>query len=584
MSTAMYSGVSGLKAQGTRLDVIGNNIANISTNGYKSQSVSFSDLLSQTLSSATAPSTATNRGGTNAQQVGLGVNVAAISTNMDTGSTETTGSDMDVSIGGDGFFIVEGGGSGTYQFTRAGNFGVDTNGNLTVNGLTVCGWQAYTKNTDGTYTYDTQKTVSPINLFSDTTNGNKKVIAPSASATATLSGTLDPTSTAQGTGLQAINATHTSDSTSTMTVYDAEGNSYDVQVKLTKCYTDASTSLAAGKVTGGIDLSGLSSTNKLSITNGSNDQLDIKIGSSAAVTLDFASADKSYSSASDLVADINTAITADSSLSGKVTASLSSDGKNIIFTSVTSGSANSVSITGGNAMSTILGTTSTMTTVAGTDAYTGTGNTSWYWEAAPSDSTLSVGTPSSGYIEFNSKGKLVTGDTAYSTTPSVTLTPSSSVGAATFDVKLDLSGLSSYTTSSTTSSGSSVTAKADGYASGELQDVAIGSDGIITGSYSNGQKQPLAMLSLATFTNPEGLEKIGTNLYTTTVNSGTFTGGVAAGTSGTGKLSSGTLEGSNVDLAQEFSNMMITQRAYQANSKIITTSDEMMETLINLKR
>ena len=569
MSTAMYTSVSGLKAQGTRLDVIANNISNISTMGYKSQSVSFSDLLSQTLSSATAPSTATNRGGTNAQQVGLGVNVAAINTNMDVGSTETTGSDMDVSIGGDGFFIVQGGGTGTYQFTQAGNFGVDTNGNLTVNGLTVCGWEAYTKNTDGTYTYDTQKTVAPLNLFSDTTNGNKKVIAPSATETATLSGTLDPTSAAQGTALKTINATHTSDSTSTMTVYDPQGNSYDVQVKLTKCYTDANHGVTQ---TGSIALDGTQD-----ITT-SNNTLNIAVDGNAAETITLTSG--TNIAAATLLADVQTQISNNTNLKGKVTASLDST-NHLVFTSVSTGGSSAVALTG-NAMTDSTSVIGTPT--AGAVYTTGSGNTSWYWEAVPSDSTLSVGTPASGYVEFNSSGKLVTTDANYSTTPSVTLTPASSIGAAAFDVKLDLSGLSSYATTTTTSSGSSVTATADGYASGELQDVSIGSDGIITGSYSNGQKQPLAMLALANFTNAEGLEKIGSNLYTTTVNSGTFTGGVAAGTAGTGKLSSGTLEGSNVDLAQEFSNMMITQRAYQANSKIITTSDEMMETLINLKR
>jgi flagellar hook protein FlgE len=124
----------------------------------------------------------------------------------------------------------------------------------------------------------------------------------------------------------------------------------------------------------------------------------------------------------------------------------------------------------------------------------------------------------------------------------------------------------------------------DGYESGELQDFTIGSDGLITGVYSNGQKEPLAMVALANFSNAAGLEKIGSNLYTTTANSGDFTGGVAAGSGGTGTLSSGTLEMSNVDLAQQFSEMMITQRAYQANSKIISTTDEMLETLVNLVR
>lgn len=574
MSTAMYSGVSGLKSQQTRLDVIGNNIANISTTGYKSQSVSFSDLLSQTLSGATAPSTSTSRGGTNAQQVGLGVNVAAISTNMDTGSTESTGSDMDVSIGGSGFFIVQGGGTGTYQFTRAGNFGVDTNGNLTVNGLTVCGWESYTTGTDGTYTYDTQKTVEPINLFLDSTNGNKKVIAPEASSTATISGTLSPTEDAQGTALNAISASHTTDSTSTMTVYDAEGNSYDAQVKYTKCYTDATTTASAGTDTGSVALSG-SALTVASTANTIN--ISVDGGTGVDVTLPAST----YASASDYVSALNTAIQA-STLGSSVTASVDSS-NHLVFTSATTGASSSVSVTSGSSNDGLSAMVGTGTAVTGTAAHTGSGNTSWYWEVASSDSNLTVGTPSSGYIEFDSTGKLVTTDTTnYNTTPSVTLTPAASVGAAAFTVQLNMAGLSSYTTTSSTTS--SVTATANGYASGELQDVSIGSDGIITGSYSNGQKQPLAMLALATFTNPEGLEKIGSNLYTTTVNSGSFTGGVAAGTSGTGTLSSGTLEGSNVDLAQEFSNMMITQRAYQANSKIITTSDEMMQTLIELKR
>jgi len=458
MSTAIYSGVSGLKSQQTKLDVIGNNIANISTTGYKSQSVSFSDILSQTISGATGPSSSSNRGGTNPEQVGLGVIVGSVATNMTTGSTQTTGNSMDVSIGGNGFFIVQSGTGSEYEFTRAGNFGVDQSGNLTVNGLKVCGWEQYTTDSSGTNAYNTQKSVEPINVFTDSINGNKKIIAPQATSSAALSGNLDPTKTAKGTGLTTIGTVPTtSDSTTTMSVYDTEGNSYDVQVKISKCYTDAST------------------------------------GGSAA----------------------------------------------------------------------------------------GSGNTSWYWETVSSAANLTVGTPSSGYIEFDSNGKLITTDTSnFNTTPSITLNPSSSVGAGSFTVKLDMSGISTYTSSTT----SSVTADPNGYAAGELSDISVGSDGIITGSYSNGEKQPLAMIALANFTNSAGLEKVGNNLYKTTTNSGDFTGGVEAGGSGTGTLSSGTLEGSNVDLAEQFSDMMVTQRAYQANSKIITTSDEMMETLINMIR
>ena len=130
----------------------------------------------------------------------------------------------------------------------------------------------------------------------------------------------------------------------------------------------------------------------------------------------------------------------------------------------------------------------------------------------------------------------------------------------------------------------SLTNTTDGYKSGSLDDFSITSDGVIVGSYDNGQTQSLGVIGLAKFTNSGGLDKIGDNLYTTTVNSGEFTGGVTAGSAGTGGLSAGTLEMSNVDLSEQFSEMMITQRAYQANSKIISASDECLQAVINMVR
>jgi flagellar hook protein FlgE len=451
----MYSGVSGLRSQQSKLDVIGNNIANINTIGYKQQRVTFSDLLSQTISAATGADSATSRGGTNAKQIGLGVSVAATDTLMTTGSTQSTGVSTDLAIGGNGFFIVQGGGTGTYQFTRAGNFGVDASGNLIVNGLRVCGWQNYTTDASGNYTFNTQATVEPINLFSDTYNGNKKIIAPKATTAASLDGNLSPSDTASGTALNNIGTVPTEASaTATMTVYDAQGNSYDVKVNLYKCYTD-----------------------------------------------------------------------------------------------------------------------------------TGANTTSYYWQVDPATAADLNITGNSGYIEFDSAGNIITTDpTNYNTNPTINLTPQGTyAGAAAFSATLDFSGISYYT--STSSDGSSIAvSQVDGYASGELQDISIGSDGVILGVYSNDQKQPLGMVALANFSNPAGLQKIGSNLFITTANSGDFTGGVAAGTNGTGALSSGTLEMSNVDMAEQFSEMMITQRAYQANSKIISTADEMLQSVINMIR
>ena len=448
---SLYSGLSGLKAQQEKLDVISNNIANLSTTAYKAQSVTFSDLLSQTLSGATAASS--TKGGTNAIQVGLGVSVAATTINMSIGSTQTTGNATDLSISGDGFFIVQGGTTGEYQFTRDGNFSVDASGNLTVNGYLVCGWQDYAVDDDGNYVFDTQKSVEAINLLSDSYNGNKKIIAPQATTAAALTGNLTPSADATGTALDDIGTVpDTASATTTMEVYDAQGNKYDVQVKLYKCYTDSTTN-----------------------------------------------------------------------------------------------------------------------------------TTSYYWEVDSSDTSSLAVSGASGYVEFDSNGKIITTDTTnYNVTPTITLTPQGSyAGAAAFTVDLDLSNLSYYTASS--NSGISVKS-IDGYAAGELQEFSIGADGVIYGVYSNGESQPLGMIALAAFNNSSGLQKIGDNLYAATANSGAFTGGIAAGTGGTGSLSSGTLEMSNVDLSEQLSEMMVAQRAYQANSKVITTTDNMMEVVINMLR
>ena len=123
----------------------------------------------------------------------------------------------------------------------------------------------------------------------------------------------------------------------------------------------------------------------------------------------------------------------------------------------------------------------------------------------------------------------------------------------------------------------------NGRAAGTLQSFTINADGTLLGSFSNGLKQPLGRVALATFTNPAGLTKSGSSLYASTVNSGDPQIG-AAGTGGRGQLTGGALEMSNVDLSAEFTNLIIAQRGFQANSRVITTSDELLQELVNLKR
>lgn len=779
MSTAMYSGVSALKSQQTKLDAIANNIANISTVGYKATTVSFADTLSQTLSAASGATATT--GGTNAVQVGTGVSVASTTMDMTNGSLESTGASTDVAISGDGFFIVKNGGS--YLFTRDGSFDVDSSGNLTVDGYTVCGWTSYTENSDGTYTFDTTSGVEALNLFSDSTNGNKLTLDPKATDSSTITGQVNSsvsaatqavsgsstTATSNAAGLTSIASAISSfcssgdtfkinDTTITVSDYDGDGtltvadlistinaqagttgvtasfvdnngNGY-IQLTSSEYGSDATISLdgtntiladlfaatseptagtdlgsvalsglataaTAGSDTGNVDLSGgitpssdttltvtidgtaytaaftsgttytssqilsaintaigsagtatLDSSGHLKVTSastGTSSSVDlavtgddivgtetatagaasggITISSSAntlILTVDSGSATTitipagTYNSVADLVAAINTQLT---SAGVGTTASVDSSGY-LKFTSSTTGSSSNVDVTGGTAKTSLVGTDTTTAGTSGSTAaeVTGTGTagasttmtvydslgneysvdvtiykyatttsndqtlTTYYWKADTDDTGITLSN-NSGYIQFDENGNIVTGSN-YDSTPTLTVTPTS--GAATTSIDLDFSDLTAATNSTSSSTTYTLTNDTDGYTSGSLSSYDISSDGIIYGVYDNGETRPLGMLGLAVFANSSGLEKVGDNMYKTTVNSGDFTGAVAAGTSGAGTLSGGYLEESNVDLSEEFSNMMITQRAYQAGSKVITAADECMKAVINM--
>ena len=471
MMRSMFSGVSGLSAHQAKMDVIGNNVANVNTVGFKSGRVTFQEIFSQTTKGAGAPDAATGRGGTNPMQVGLGIGVGSIDTITTRGSVQRTDNPTDMSIDGDGFFILQGGSGDTFRFSRAGNFGIDKLGNLVSgSGLNVMGWQSYKRNTDGSYTFDTEKPIEPINLYSDAANGNKRIIAAKATVNAVLAGNLDSDkdkfdpagNTAVGTSTYtSVTASTTPHFSVPMTVYDSLGNGYKVTANFTK-------------------------TN---VTPGDATQ--------------------------------NPPVLTKTEWTWTITTPTNMNGAN-----------------GGT---------------------------------APTASTYAKGT-----IVFTSDGKLVP---SAATTPSVTFAPGATTGADPFTVKLDFAQLSMF------SADSSVKPKnIDGYPTGNLVTFSVGGDGILTGIYSNGQQQPLGMVALASFENPAGLQKVGENMYIPTTNSGDFKKGVKAGAEGTGKINPGTLEMSNVDLSKEFTDMIVTQRGFQANSRIITTSDEMLQELVNLKR
>ena len=443
MMRSMYSGVSGLRVHQTRMDVIGNNIANVNTVGFKSGRVVFSDVFSQTSRGAGSPNMDTGRGGTNPMQIGLGANVYSIDNLMMRGSVQRTDNPTDLAIDGEGFFIVRGGNYDTYKFTRAGNFTLDSVGNLvTPAGLNVLGWQQYAwDNETKSYVFDTEQPLEALNIYSDVHNGNKRIIAPAQTTMAEFSGNLD------------ADAADGKTFSVPYIIYDEIGNKHDITITFT----------SQAPVSGGTERT----REWTYVLSGST--FDIVTGATGAVNF-------------------------------------------------------------------------------------GIGST--------------VGASSSNGVVIDPTGPVA-----------VKILPNGSSIASQLTFEMDFSKMTQYASSSSVK-----VSRQDGYPTGTFETFSIGSDGVISAVYSNGQMKPLGQIALARFDNPAGLLKEGDNLFSQTTNSGTFTKGVMPTYEGTGALAPGTLEMSNVDLSREFSDMIVTQRGFQANSRIITTSDEMLQELVNLKR
>jgi flagellar hook protein FlgE len=208
--------------------------------------------------------------------------------------------------------------------------------------------------------------------------------------------------------------------------------------------------------------------------------------------------------------------------------------------------------------------------------YTKTGTNAWSMAATLDGAAIDLDGATAGTtaaLTFNAQGALTSGN--------VVAQPMAVTGAQPMALTFDLTG-----DGPMVQFGGASTAQAfsqDGEAIGFLRNFAIGNDGSITGQFSNGATKALAQVAIATFNNPNGLTRVGNSNYATSVNSGEPLIG-AAGTGNRGALMAGAVEMSNVDLAREFTSMIIAQRGFQANSRIITTSDEMLQELVNLKR
>jgi flagellar hook protein FlgE len=665
MMRSLFSGVSGLKTHQTRMDVIGNNIANVNTTAYKSKSINFSDMLYQTTQSATAPNDANNTAGTNARQIGLGVKTGAINTSITTeGSSQSTGNPFDLKITGEAFFIVT---DGTNQyFTRDGSFDVDSAGNLCMSstGYIVEGWT----NTDSETGAIIQDSVQPIKVMSVSNNTYPAAYTTSA----TISGIIDMNDDQLETD---------SGKLMNIQVLDNRGYEYNLkfgitplagnvtrQVQNTETVYTLPASLTAvstpnysySMLVNGIDngdLSGVTipddlttklndlaktarANSKTSTDSSGNEYFDVELlDTNTAITAQdsqlqtatelagktirvYITDDVTYQDATQKTVEISDAAlkalyTQDTTDTTKYTLNSSNatpqaagvkivakqytvDNEDItsyeLYLAQQDGTAIGGKISDDTLtyaqVSTLLGSATKSEQVGNyvtSESVSGgvtegsyklklVGMTDSDGEEVEGWDTLSIATEAVDVVYDTGNGKFISVDGGDAFTVAL-----STIGSGNFsDVSFDMTN-----TSNVNNGGKSTVAgtRDDGRKVGQLTGVAIGQDGTITANYDNGMQKTIAQISVATFANAMGLENAGDNLYQQTSNSGEFDGvGVDIKGSGTGYMTTGVLEMSNVDLSQEFTDMITTQRGFQANSRVITVSDTLLEELVNLKR
>ena len=657
MMRSLYSGVAGLKTHQTRMDVIGNNIANVNTTAFKSTAVSFEDIMYQTTQAASG---ATERkGGVNAKQIGLGVSTGATKISITNGgSAQSTGDALDIKLtdaNNTNFFIVNNGSKNV--FTRAGSFYLDGNGDLamTTTGYLVQGWQAI-DNADGTRTIQ-RDTVSPLRIMAAENMTSK----PEATIEANVTGVVDKKDS---------NVKSTSGRAFTLGFYDAEGYSYTARfttkainndqgtysVKLTNIYdseqTDIlkqwldSTTAADDKAPTDSKGAKYDATSLYSVFGDPDawqqDQYTLNnkytfsdgylfytvgTGSSATVyrTKDKVSTDDFIKASGTDGITSSTTITFCKYNATKNPPDVTDDASTNV--SKTLNDIYGVSSIPKDSTGKALEFKKTESAADSTNTTTNTGlPTAEQITINPLNGKLQISYHDTACIlQFNSQDgtfrQVIDNDNAVpaadkdpqygsnagqTTQGGGTSTGLATEGGASAVLKLDalktlfpsLSGQTinldfsktlNYDNAGQSTIGADRGSAADstvgaGKALGALTGVSVSDNGQIFGSYDNGNTVLLGQIAVAQFANASGLESLGDNCYGTTLNSGDFDGIGVEVTADGGSMSTGQLEMSNVDLAQEFTDMITTQRGFQANSRIITVSDTMLEELTNLKR
>lgn len=502
ISSALFSGISGLSTNGNAMSVIGDNIANVNTVAFKSSRTTFQDVLSQSVATASGTS-----------QIGRGTALSDISTMFQQGSFESTANATDLAIGGDGFFIVSPAGSDTEYFTRAGQFRFDKDGNF-VNpaGYVVKGWQLDDTGSD-------VGTIQDIVLSTFTS-------PPEATAEITTITNLDTTDTSHADSLF-----NTWDATATETIadssygyqtavkiYDSLGNSHDITIFYDKL------NAASEYNDGSVDLD-----NSWEYIVTSNPSEDLRADFSGLAeqgilmrgTLTYLSSTGDLTDFSAFTYDETSGDPTDDA--NWVNAGFSTDGYPQCRANFVPGVNQDISVKFG---------------LRSTDVT---------WVGSTDVADITDGAGSDVLPSFIGKEPQAMISTQYA------------------------------------SSSTTIYQSQDGYGTGFLENVSVDTDGIMVGHYSNGQILNLYRVGLARFNDSQALSKEGGNLYICTRASGDPITG-HPGENGLGRIAPNSLEQSNVDIAAEFVKMITTQRGFQANSRVITTTDAMLQELINLKR
>ena len=549
MMRSMYSAVSGLKTHQTRMDVIGNNIANVNTVAFKSSSVTFSDILYQTTSNASGANATTGTGGVNAKQIGLGTTAAATKVSITSaGASETTGNPFDIRLtdkNSTNFFIVNNGSENV--FTRSGSFYVDGSGNLCMSstGYTVMGWQV-----DETTGEIRKDTVSALRIMQE----KNLTSAPEATTQATIAGVLDENDT---------DVKNDAGRVMNLNFYDNLGYQYTAKFAIKSTGTD-------GKYT--VELTSVLDSNNQNITAKlTKQQMSQLFGNyNANATLG------QYGLAKGCTYD---AATEQYEKDGKKYQKSATDPT--VFEEVNN-TTNTVSITE---------IFSGITTTMANDIKDKTSKTNVEFDTATGHATVKGEKTSYDLVFDTSTGKFASigGDTPSTMLNMSVLSSGLLNNNGNFqNISVDFSQCLNYENGGKSTIGADAGATdgttGKGRKLGAMTGIFIDTSGRIYGTYDNGNTELLGQIAVAQFSNASGLEKVGESCYRTTLNSGEFDGiGVEISADGS-SMTTGELEMSNVDLSSEFTSMITTQRGFQANSRVITTSDTLLEELVNLKR